>query len=87
MRLAAIVTGSFDFAVDADGTWWFLEINETGQFLWIDQVIPLAGLLQQFLSFLTGRSGECFPFLSDFTFSPTEAEPAQDPSSLLTVEA
>ncbi len=86
MRRAEIVTGSFDFAVDVDGLWWFLEVNETGQFLWIDQIIPEAGLLQDFLSFLTEQKRDKFPPLAEFTFTPTEAEPAQDPSSLITLE-
>lgn len=46
--------GSIDFAVDGNGDWWFLEINEQGQFLWLDQFIPEAGMLQKFCAFLTG---------------------------------
>lgn len=52
--------GSIDFAVDADGAWWFLEINEQGQFLWLDRHHPAARLQQKFCTFLTARenSGE-----------------------------
>jgi hypothetical protein len=45
--------GSMDFAVDWNGDWWFLEINEQGQFLWLDQLCRQAGLQQKFCAFLT----------------------------------
>jgi len=48
--------GVLDFAVDRDGQWWFLEINEQGQFLWLDQFGLDSSLLQKFCAFLT--SGE-----------------------------
>lgn len=28
--------GAFDFAVSADGTWWFLECNPNGQWAWLE---------------------------------------------------
>ncbi|HWZ44623.1 MAG TPA: hypothetical protein VNW97_14195 [Candidatus Saccharimonadales bacterium] len=37
-RKAQICFGSVDFAVDNNRQWWFLEINEQGQFLWLDPV-------------------------------------------------
>ena len=52
-RESGIVFGSFDFAVDMQGSWWFLELNEQGQFLWLDSYRPEARLLQRFLAFLT----------------------------------
>ncbi len=70
-----ICFGSADFAVDTHGEWWFLEINEQGQFLWLDQFNPQAALLQKFCAFLTtaddaGESLEArqglFPALSDY---------------------
>ncbi len=27
--------GAFDFVVDPDGAWWFLECNPNGQWLWL----------------------------------------------------
>lgn len=71
--------GSIDFAVDANGVWWFLEINEQGQFLWLDRHHPAARLQQKFCAFLTAResSGEnlearehLFPSLQEFERSP-----------------
>jgi hypothetical protein len=50
---AGICFGSADFAVDQNGQWWFLEINEQGQFLWLDEFCPRAALQQKFCAFLT----------------------------------
>ncbi|MGI5254142.1 ATP-grasp ribosomal peptide maturase [Actinacidiphila glaucinigra] len=36
-----LVFGAFDFAVDQDGTWWFLECNPSGQRAWME---PETGL-------------------------------------------
>ena len=49
--------GSIDFAVDMEGQWWFLEINEQGQFLWLDQSNPAAGTLEKFCGFITAPEG------------------------------
>jgi glutathione synthase/RimK-type ligase-like ATP-grasp enzyme len=78
-RDARIEFGSLDFAVDENGRWWFLEINEEGQFLWLDDFCP-AAMQQKFLAFLTlpkGSSGEeieakqtKFPSWKDYCQSP-----------------
>jgi glutathione synthase/RimK-type ligase-like ATP-grasp enzyme len=71
--------GSVDFAVDANGAWWFLEINEQGQFLWIDQFNPAAALQQRFCAFLTAPESSrerlearehLFPSLHEYERSP-----------------
>jgi len=49
--------GSLDFAVDQNGEWWFLEINEEGQFLWLDDFCPEGRLLEKFCAFLTAAQG------------------------------
>ncbi|MET9731169.1 ATP-grasp ribosomal peptide maturase [Streptomyces sp. NPDC006458] len=36
LREAELAYGAFDFAEDADGTWWFLECNQSGQFGFIE---------------------------------------------------
>ncbi|HEY2169108.1 MAG TPA: hypothetical protein VGJ30_05740 [Candidatus Angelobacter sp.] len=54
---AGVCTGSLDFAVDRNGEWWFLEINEQGQFLWLDDFCPRSGLLEKFCAFLTAPQG------------------------------
>ncbi len=54
---AGVCTGSLDLAVDRNGEWWFLEINEQGQFLWLDDFCPQAQLLEKFCAFLTTPQG------------------------------
>jgi len=75
--------GAMDFAVDRNGEWWFLEINEQGQFLWLDEFHPQAGLLQKFCAFLTAPQGptqpleerqNLFPSLSEYQRSHRREE-------------
>lgn len=54
MAQLGIVTGSFDFLLDESGTWIFLEVNSSGQFLWLEHLIPDIRVLARFLRFLTG---------------------------------
>jgi hypothetical protein len=66
--------------VDRDGKWWFLEINEEGQFLWLDDFNPEAHLQEKFLAFLTLPKGStreaieaaqsAFPSWQQFLQSP-----------------
>jgi hypothetical protein len=58
---ARICFGSIDFAVDKAGQWWFLEINEQGQFLWLDQFCPQARTLEKFCAFVTAPEGSTQP--------------------------
>jgi hypothetical protein len=60
-RKARICFGSADFAVDHEGQWWFLEINEQGQFLWLDQFNPQAKTLEKFCAFITAPEGSAQP--------------------------
>lgn len=54
---AGICFGSIDFAVDMEGQWWFLEINEQGQFLWLDMSNRSARTQEKFCAFLTAPEG------------------------------
>lgn len=36
LRRARLAYGAFDFAEDADGIWWFLECNQSGQFGFVE---------------------------------------------------
>lgn len=36
-----LIFGAFDFAIDTDGRWWFLECNPSGQWAWLE---PETGL-------------------------------------------
>lgn len=58
---AGICFGSIDFAVDQQGKWWFLEINEQGQFLWLDQFNKQAKTLEKFCAFITAPEGSTEP--------------------------
>ena len=60
-RKAQICFGSVDFAVDSHGQWWFLEINEQGQFLWLDQFNSQAHTLEKFCAFITAPEGSTEP--------------------------
>lgn len=56
MNSLQIVHGSFDFAVDRLGNWVFFEVNEAGQFLWIEDVLPEVPLLEIATQFLSAPS-------------------------------
>lgn len=60
-KKAGICFGSIDFAVDMDGAWWFLEINEQGQFLWLDQFNPEVKTQEKFCAFITAPEGSTEP--------------------------
>ena len=53
MKNLGIVFGCFDFIVTPDGEYYFLEVNEQGQFLWIEEVNPDIKMLQPFCEFIT----------------------------------
>jgi hypothetical protein len=53
--------GCLDLVVDADGDCYFLEVNEMGQFLWVEQFCPEERYLEAFLSFLCGLAGQTGP--------------------------
>ena len=52
MRRLGIVFGSFDFIVTPEGEYVFLEVNEQGQFLWIEEYNPDIKMLDIFVQFL-----------------------------------
>ncbi|MCE9574782.1 MAG: hypothetical protein K8W52_16655 [Deltaproteobacteria bacterium] len=66
MRRLGIVFGCFDFIVTPMGEHVFLEVNEQGQWLWVEQALPEAFLLDRFSAMLAqGRP--------DFRWSRAEA--------------
>ena len=99
-RKAGISFGSLDFAIDAEGRWWFLEINEEGQFLWLDEFNPEVKMQEKFLAFLTAAEGASrqvieerqaqFPSWKDFCSSPEKdqipPEFSEGPVPFLSVE-
>ena len=89
-RKSGIAYGSFDFGVDAQGQWWFLEVNEGGQFLWLDDNNRSLHIQEKFLAFLTAPEGASreeierrqsqFPSWQDYLDSPAKDQvPAEEP--------
>ncbi|MBZ5522881.1 MAG: YheC/YheD family protein [Acidobacteriia bacterium] len=85
-RRSGACFGSLDFAIDDQGEWWFLEINEQGQFLWLDDFNPRVTMMQKFLAFVTTPPGSkqtleeresLFPSLAEYRESgaPEEVAP------------
>ena len=52
-----IVFGCFDFVVTAAGEWVFLEVNESGQFLFLEKFNPKINVLANFVELLLRLSG------------------------------
>ena len=55
MRELDLRFGCFDFIVTPDGRWVFLEMNQMGQFLWVEEANGELPLLQMFCDFLVSR--------------------------------
>jgi glutathione synthase/RimK-type ligase-like ATP-grasp enzyme len=55
MYRVGIVFGTFDFIVTPDDEYIFLEVNEQGQFLWIEEYNPVFPMLDLFVQFLTNQ--------------------------------
>ncbi|MEU1203526.1 ATP-grasp ribosomal peptide maturase [Streptomyces sp. NPDC005813] len=51
MDFFGLVFGAFDFCVDADGRWWFLECNPSGQWHWLEPEtgLPMSAALADLL--------------------------------------
>lgn len=58
MRRLQISFGCFDFIVTPDNEYVFLEVNEQGQFLWVEQRCPEVPMLAAMVHFLSGRSSD-----------------------------
>ncbi|MFC3908683.1 hypothetical protein ACFORL_06280 [Legionella dresdenensis] len=56
MRKTGLVFGSLDFIVSTEGEYIFLEVNEQGQFLWLEQYNAEFNMLDTFVNFLTQKS-------------------------------
>ena len=52
LREAGLAYGAFDFVEDSDGTWWFLECNQSGQFGFIEVETgqPIARTIAEWLA-------------------------------------
>lgn len=58
MNRLGLVFGCLDFIVTPGGEYYFLEVNEQGQFLWIEEVNPSIKILDAFVNFLIEQGGE-----------------------------
>lgn len=56
MDKLGIVFGSFDFIVTPDNKYIFLEVNEQGQFLWLEDFNPEIKMLDIFVNFIMNKS-------------------------------
>ncbi|CEK12218.1 hypothetical protein [Legionella hackeliae] len=56
MQKLGIVFGSFDFIVTPENEYIFLEVNEQGQFLWIEEYNSEFKMLDIFVNFLINKS-------------------------------
>ena len=56
MQNLGLVFGAVDMIVTPDGEYIFLEVNEQGQFLWIEELNPQFKMLDIFIQFILKRS-------------------------------
>ena len=56
MHKMGLVFGSFDFVVSEDHDYIFLEVNEQGQFLWMEDCSADFKMLDTFVQFLLNQS-------------------------------
>ncbi|KTD61696.1 hypothetical protein [Legionella spiritensis] len=56
MRKLGVVFGCFDFIVTPDNDIHFLEINQQGQFLWIEKLLPEIPMLDVFVRFILEKT-------------------------------
>lgn len=57
MRKLNIRLACFDFVVDPDGNYHFLELNQQGQFLWVEEALPSMPMLELFVDFVEEEYG------------------------------
>jgi glutathione synthase/RimK-type ligase-like ATP-grasp enzyme len=64
MREFGILFGAFDFIVTEAGDWVFLEVNEAGQFLFMEEAVPEMRILAGFCEFLMRPAPDFLPSAS-----------------------
>lgn len=58
MKKLGITFGCLDFIVTGSGEYVFLEVNEMGQFLWIEELLPELKLLNAFCDFILSAANQ-----------------------------
>lgn len=66
MRRMGVIYAAMDFIVTPTGEWVFLESNNAGQFLWLEETWPELPVLDMFVQFLLARR-------SDFEYAAGES--------------
>ncbi len=80
LKMMGLRFACFDFVVTPQGRWVFLEVNQMGQFLWIEQLNPSIRMLDRFVCFLLDpdandvRLGESFGLSFHEFFEPAMQE-------------
>lgn len=64
MNIMGLQFGALDFILGKNGEWYFLEVNESGQFLWLESYNPDLKLLRPFCQFLSSDRD-----LPDFSYA------------------
>lgn len=59
MQKLGLVFGCLDMIVTPDNEYYFLEVNEQGQFLWVEEVNPKIHMLDQFTNFIIRKGNQC----------------------------
>lgn len=79
LKRLGLVFGCMDFIVTPSGDYVFLEVNQMGQFLWVEEACPDIPLLQMFCDFLVSRDpsfrrrpGRCMHAYADYVDSATQ---------------
>lgn len=65
MKKLNIIFGCFDFIITPENKYVFLEVNEMGQFLWIEEVLPELQILDLFCEFLLDNDNKKENYTSD----------------------
>jgi len=75
LRRLGIVFGCIDLIVTPDGDHVFLEVNEMGQWLWVEEALPELRLLDRFTELLIqARPDFTWPAAAPVAFAEVEAE-------------
>ena len=56
MKKLGLEFGAFDFAEGRNGDYWFLEVNATGEWAWLDAELEL-GMRSDFIAYLMSKHG------------------------------
>lgn len=67
--------GCFDFIVTPDGEYIFLEVNEAGQFLWVEGHCPELKMLSEFCHFILREGGQPQSIAPDLALAEVNAWP------------